>query len=322
MGVHMHQAELFSHVPILTSPDQRYDHGTMRPLAPPRHDGAMSTPEAVLVTGASTGIGRAIVERLAQDGTRVFAAVRDLSTVDDHPLVTAVRLDVTSADEARAAAETVRAALGTTLLRGVVNNAGVGVGGPLEFVDLDEVRYQFEVNVIGQIAVTQAFLPLLRDQGPADPRIVFTSSIGGRVAAPFVGPYAASKHALNGMAESLRRELLPWGFRVSVLAPATVSTPIWDKATSQVSDVKDQLPARGVELYGDAIASAQGIIAGANDAGIPPSDVADAAHHALFSRRPKAEYLVGREAKMMATASSLMPYRVFDRAVLREMAKG
>ena len=125
----------------------------------------MSSPDAVLVTGASTGIGRAIVERLSRDGTHVFAAVRDLSTVDEHPLVTPVRLDVTSAEEAKAAADTVRDGLGDLKLRGVVNNAGIAVGGPLEFVDLDEVRRQFEVNVIGQIAVTQAFLPIQRGHG-------------------------------------------------------------------------------------------------------------------------------------------------------------
>ncbi len=285
----------------------------------PRHE---ASHEAVLVTGASTGIGRAIVERLASDGTHVFAAVRDLSAVDAHPSVTPVRLDVTSAEEAAAAADTVRAALGDRRLRGVVNNAGIAVGGPMEFIDLDDVRRQLEVNLIGQVAVTQAFLPILREQGVADPRIVFTSSIGGRVASPFIGPYAASKHALNGMAESLRRELLPWGFRVSVLAPATVTTPIWDKAQDEVAGVVDGLPPRAVELYGDAITSMQSIVAGANDAGIPASKVADAAHHALFSRRPKAEYLVGREAKMMAAASSVIPYRAFDRLVLRVMSNG
>jgi NAD(P)-dependent dehydrogenase (short-subunit alcohol dehydrogenase family) len=139
------------------------------------------------------------------------------------------------------------------------------------------------------------------------------------VASPFVGAYAASKHALNGMAESLRRELLPWGFRVSVLAPATVNTPIWDKAKGEVAEIVAGLPPHGVELYGDAIRSMQSIVDGANDAGIEPSVVAAAAHHALFSRRPKAEYLVGREAKMMATASNVLPYRAFDRLVLRYM---
>jgi short-subunit dehydrogenase len=121
------------------------------------------------------------------------------------------------------------------------------------------------------------------------------------------------------MAESLRRELMPWGFRVSVLAPATVSTPIWDKASDQVEDASAGLPPRGVELYGQAIRTMQTIVAGANDAGIPASKVADAAHHALYSRRPKAEYLVGREAKAMATASTLIPSRTFDKLVLRVM---
>lgn len=282
----------------------------------------MSRSEAVLITGASTGIGRATVERLTKDGVAVFAAVRDLSTVADHPLVTPVRLDVTSDAETRAAADLVRDRLGPSKLRGIVNNAGIGIGGPLEFIELDEVRRQFEVNFFGQIAVTQAFIPILREQGPPDPRIVFTGSIGSRVAAPFVAPYAASKHALRGMAESLRRELLPWGFRVSVLEPATVSTPIWDKAADEVTATVEALPHRGRELYGEAIESVRNLVAGSGEAGIAPSVVADAAHHALFSRRPKAEYLVGTEARVMSAASTLLPYRVFDQLVLREMRKG
>jgi short-subunit dehydrogenase len=148
---------------------------------------------------------------------------------------------------------------------------------------------------------------------------VFTSSIGGRIAAPFIGPYAASKHALNGMAESLRRELKPFGMGVSVLAPATVSTPIWDKAGGQIDELVAGLPPRAIELYGDTIESMRSIADNSTEGGIPASKVAEAAHHALFSRRPKAEYLVGREAKIMATASNLMPYRTFDKAVLRQI---
>ncbi|MEO6472630.1 MAG: SDR family NAD(P)-dependent oxidoreductase [Aeromicrobium sp.] len=279
-----------------------------------------NTPDAVVVTGASTGIGKAIVEHLTAKGIRVFAAVRDLSTVDDHPLVTAVRLDVTSAEEARAAAATVRRALNGSRLRGLVNNAGIAIGGPLEFIDLDEFRRQLEVNVIGQVAVTQAFLPLLREGGAG--RIVFTSSIGGRVAAPFIGPYAASKHALNGMAESLRRELMPWKIGVSVLAPATVATPIWDKAAVEMGEIVDGLGPEATELYGEAIGSMKGLIGGAKAAGLPPVKIAEAAHHALFSRRPKAEYIIGREARTMALASTLLPYRAFDKAVQSQMSKG
>ena len=285
----------------------------------------MTPTEAVLVTGASTGIGQAIVENLADNNIRVFAAVRDLTSVAEHPLVTPVRLEVTSASEALAAAELVRSQLGDITLRGLVNNAGIAVGGPLEFVDLDEFRKQMEVNVIGQLSVTQAFLPLLREHTASSrsgARIVFTSSIGGRIAAPFIGPYAASKHALNGMAESLRRELKPWGMGVSVLAPATVSTPIWDKAGDQIDELVGSLSPRAMELYGGIIESMRGMTGNATSGGIPASKVAEAAHHALFSRRPKAEYLVGSEAKMMATASNLLPYRTFDKAVLREIGKG
>lgn len=278
-----------------------------------------TTPGAVLVTGASSGIGQAIVEFLSSRDVRVFAAARDLSSVAKHPLITPVRLDVTSAEEARAAAASVRESLAGGRLTGLVNNAGIAIGGPLEFIDLDEFRRQMEVNVVGQVCVTQAFIPLLRESGAG--RIVFTSSIGGRVAAPYIGPYAASKHALNGMAESLRRELLPWKIGVSVLAPATVATPIWDKATTEMKELVDGLSPEATELYGDAIGSLQGLIGGAKAGGIPPSKVAEAAHHALFSRRPKAEYIIGSEAKMMALASNLLPYRTFDKAVQSQISK-
>lgn len=277
-----------------------------------------TTGDAVLVTGASTGIGQAMVEHFAGRGVVVFAAVRDLATVEGHPLVTAVRLDVTSQDEALAAAEVVRAS--GARLKGLVNNAGVAVGGPLEYLDLDELRRQLEINLVGQLGVTQAFLPLLREHSA--PRIVFTSSIGGRIAAPFIGPYAASKHALNGLAESLRRELLPWRFGVSVLAPATVSTPIWDKAGDQVGDISAALPDEARERYGTAIESMQRLSADARHGGLAPVEVAKAAWHAVFASRPKAEYLIGREARMMATVDAVLPTRVFDRAVLKNMGLG
>lgn len=256
-----------------------------------------------------------MVEYFAERKVPVFAAVRDLSTVVDHPLVTALRLDVTSQAEALAAAETVRAS--GQPIRGLINNAGIAIGGPLEYLELDEFRRQLEVNVIGQLSVTQAFMPLLREH--KTPRIAFTSSIGGRVAAPFIGPYAASKHALNGMADSLRRELLPWGFGVSVLAPATVSTPIWDKAGEQVGDVTESLSEEARERYGRAITALETISADSRHGGIEPSAVAKAAWHAIFARRPKAEYVIGAEARMMATANAVVPTRVFDRAVLKAM---
>jgi NAD(P)-dependent dehydrogenase (short-subunit alcohol dehydrogenase family) len=278
----------------------------------------MTTP-TVVVTGASTGIGRAVVTLLADRGARVVAAVRDLSTAPEHDLVTPVLLDVTSADEARAAAEVVAGLVGDAGLHGLVNNAGIAVGGPLEHVALDELRRQLEVNVVGQVAVTQAFLPLLRRRGRGA-RIVFTGSVSGRVGLPMVGPYAASKHALHGLAESWRRELRPFGIGVSVLAPGAVSTPIWAKAGADVDQVVAGLPADAREHYGDVIDGMRAYVSGADDAGIAPERVARAAHHALFSRRPKAEYLLGNDARA-ATLSWAMPYRALDALIDRQMRR-
>lgn len=281
----------------------------------------MTTPDAVLVTGASTGIGRAIVERLAADGHRVFAAVRDLSTVADHRLVTPIRLDVTSEEESRSAAKTVSAELGDSRLRGIVNNAGIAVGGPLEFLDLDELRRQLEVNLVGQVAVTQAFLPVLRQQGIADPRIVFMSSIAGHVAPPFMSPYAASKFGLIAVAESLRRELLTWGFKVCVVSPGNVTTPIWEKGRTSVAEISEAAPSAAQDLYGEHFALLGNLMDDAERRGVPASRVADATSRALFAKRPKAEYVVGPDAKQMLWGSRMLPTGVFDRMVMREIRR-
>lgn len=281
----------------------------------------MTSPDAVLVTGASTGIGQAIVERLATDGHRVFAAVRDLSTVAEHPLVTPIRLDVTSEEEARAAAKTVSEELGGSKLRGIVNNAGIAVGGPVEFLDLDELRRQLEVNLVGQVSVTQSFLPVLREHGTADPRIVFISSIAGHVALPLMAPYAASKFGLIAVAESLRRELLPWGFKVSVISPGGVITPFWEKGRANVVDMTTGASEAAVELYGDYFAALGGLMGEGEGRAVPASKVAERASHALFAKRPKAEYLVGTDAKQVLWASRALPTAVFDRMVMREIRR-
>ncbi len=275
----------------------------------------MTTPDAVIVTGASTGIGQAMVETFAANGIRVFAAVRDLSTVAEHPLVTPVRLDVTSAQEALDAAEVVGQALGDeTRLRGIVNNAGIAVGGPMEFLDLDELRRQLEVNVIGQLAVTQAFLPLLREHGKG--RIVFTSSIAGRIAAPFIGPYAASKHALNGHGRVMAPRAQAVGHRRLGARAGDGGDPDLGQGRRRHRRHRRQAPAprRRALRRRHRRRCARSPRTRAHG-GIPASKVAEAAHHAVFARRAKAEYLVGTEAKMIATASSLLPYRTFDKAV-------
>ena len=193
-----------------------------------------ATKGAVVITGASTGIGRVCAFHMDKLGFRVFAGIRNES--DGRSLIegsagriTPLLIEVTDSVSALAAADRVAGAVGSAGLSGLVNNAGIVVAGPLEFLPLSELRKQFEVNVLGQIAVTQAFLPLLRQ---ARGRIVNMSSIAGRVAFPYIGPYSASKYALEAISDALRIELLPWGISVSVIEPGDVATPIWKKSTS------------------------------------------------------------------------------------------
>ncbi|HEY7923524.1 MAG TPA: SDR family oxidoreductase, partial [Vicinamibacteria bacterium] len=175
-----------------------------------------------LVTGASSGIGAACAARLVRSGWRVLAGVRRKG---DAPEGTEeVQLDVTDAAQIKAAAD------GVEELHALVNNAGIAIAMPLEFVPLDELRHQLEVNVVGQVAVTQAFLPVLRR---ARGRIVFVGSIAGRSALPFLGPYAASKHALEAIADSLRVELRPWGIHVAIVEPGSIRTPIWTRGAAK-----------------------------------------------------------------------------------------
>lgn len=271
------------------------------------------------MTGASTGIGKSIVDALVGRGVQVFAGVRDLSSVAEHPLVTPLRLEVTSAEEALEAAAGVRETLAGKGIYGLINNAGIAIAGPLEVTPLDEWRRQFEVNVIGQVNVTQAFLPLLRSNGSG--RIVFTSSIAGRVAMPYMGPYSASKHALNAIAESLRRELVEWNIGVTCVAPGTIATPIWEKSLAEGEAALEALTPEQRGLYGDSIKAVMGLAKETADAGIAPEKVAAVTMKALYARHPRPEYLVGNDALGMAAADTVLPHRVFDKVVARELGK-
>jgi NAD(P)-dependent dehydrogenase (short-subunit alcohol dehydrogenase family) len=271
-------------------------------------------PKSVVITGASTGIGAACALHLDKLGWRVFAGVR--KAVDGEALqgqasdrLTPIFLPVTDADSIAAAAETVATAVGETGLAGLVNNAGIALGGPLEFLPIEDLRRQLEVNVIGQIAVSQAFLPLLR-QGRG--RVVNMSSISGRIAMPFIGPYAASKFALEALTDSLRVELRPWGIRVSLIEPGPITTPIWEKSLAMADEMVRRLPPRGHELYGPAVTTARRIIARSTRAGIPPEAVARLVAHALTARRPKTRYLVGRGVRLATLFAQFVPDRLRD----------
>jgi NAD(P)-dependent dehydrogenase (short-subunit alcohol dehydrogenase family) len=275
----------------------------------------MSSPssQAVLVTGASTGIGRATALYLAARGFRVFASVRKETDASAIPGTTPVVLDVTEGDSIRSAADAMSDALGDAPLTGLVNNAGVAVSGPLEFIEMSDLRRQFEVNVFGQVAVTQALLPLLR-KAPGG-RIVNMSSISGRITAPLLGPYSMSKFALEAFSDALRRELEPFGISVSVVEPGAIQTPIWEKGVEASKGWTDRMPARALELYGGRIEFLRNRALKMNETGAPAERVAQAVYHALASHRPKTRYLVGSDAKLTAKLLWLLPDRAIDRMV-------
>jgi NAD(P)-dependent dehydrogenase (short-subunit alcohol dehydrogenase family) len=197
-----------------------------------------------------------------------------------------------------------------------VNNAGIAIAMPLEFVPLDELRHQLEVNLVGQIAVTQALLPALRE---ARGRIV--GSIAGKSALPFLGPYAASKHALEAVTDSLRMELQPWGIGVSIVEPGTIRTPIWARGAAKADELLAAGESRVEELYGGRIAAMRRVAAKRGAAGAPPEAVAKVIEAALTADRPRTRSLVGRDARIRATIERLPSRardRVYDRLLLRD----
>jgi NAD(P)-dependent dehydrogenase (short-subunit alcohol dehydrogenase family) len=269
----------------------------------------------VLVTGASTGIGEATALHLKELGYDSVAAVRkdeDAERLAASGLRT-VRLDVTDTGSIAAA----RSELGDGPLAGLVNNAGVAVAAPLEFLPLDQLRHQLEVNLIGQVAVTQAFLPALR---AGRGRIVNVSSIGGRMAAPLLGAYNASKFGLEAVSDSLRRELHSQGVDVIVIEPGGVKTPIWRKGGELASELAADMPPEAERLYGRQVEAVRAqTVRIASETGIEPRVVAETIGRALTSKRPRARYLVGRDAKTRGPIAKLLPDRLMDRLVARAM---
>jgi len=269
---------------------------------------------AVVITGTSTGIGRGCALRLDRAGFDVFAGVRH---ADDgqrlraeasnrlRPLI----LDVTHHAGIATAAKEVREAVGERGLAGLVNNAGVSVAGPLEFTAPDEVRRQLEVNLVGQIAVTQAFLPMIR---AARGRIVNISSIGGLVANAFLGPYQASKFAMEAVTDVLRKELRPWGIHVVAIEPGTIDTEIWRKGTEAGRETLERLSPEGRELYGDSIQKLLAATEKMTRRATPPERVAEAVERALTASRPRTRYLVGTDAKVVARLARVLPDRAVD----------
>ena len=275
---------------------------------------------AIVITGAAKGIGRACVLRLARR-FRIYAGVRRVEDgeglrAEGGPNVVPVLLEITDADAIAAAAEFIRTDLGDAKLAGLVNNAGIAVAGPLEFLPVSELRKQFEVNVVGQVAMAQAMLPMLRESRG---RIVNIGSIAGLSALPMTGPYSASKFALEAITDSMRVELLPAGVDVIIIEPGVIATPIWETSLNAAEKVLANMPAKALEYYGNVIERVKArAINGMG--GLPADEVARVVEHALTAERPKTRYLIGKDARVRAMLR-LLPDRARDRLIAKQLSK-
>jgi NAD(P)-dependent dehydrogenase (short-subunit alcohol dehydrogenase family) len=272
----------------------------------------------VVVTGSSTGIGRACALELDRRGFTVFAGVRKEADAEAvraagsdrlQPLI----LDVTESQQIAAAAELVAEA-SPAGLAGLVNNAGVAIAGPVELIPIEDFRRHLEVNLIGQVAVTQALLPALRR---ARGRVVFLSSIGGLMANPYMAPYHASKFGIEAVGDSLRQELRQFGVQVSIVEPGSVSTPIWEKGRGTAEAIRERFTPEDDALYGEKVSRIGEVATEVGARGVPPEKVAAVIGQALTAKRPKTRYLVGADARVMVLMRRLLPDRLGDRLVSR-----
>jgi NAD(P)-dependent dehydrogenase (short-subunit alcohol dehydrogenase family) len=283
----------------------------------------------VLISGASTGIGRAAAVALAERGFHVLAGVRaekagaalvEMASPGVRARLMPIQLDVTNAESIAAAVALAADKSGSNGLRVLINNAGIVVPGPVEYLSLDDWRRQFEVNFFGAIGLTRAVLPLLRKavtaHGRGLPRVVLISSIGGRVAQPFIAPYTSSKFALTALGDSLRLELRRQGIGVTVIEPGAVKTEIWAKGDSAGAEFTPDHPA--YKLYGTEI---EGLIALSRRTaarGLVAERAAEEIVGAVAAPRAPARVLVGTDAKIMARLKALLPTSVFDGVLAKE----
>jgi NAD(P)-dependent dehydrogenase (short-subunit alcohol dehydrogenase family) len=269
---------------------------------------------SVLITGASRGIGRAAALALDRAGHAVIAGVRDEEAAgrlagEGSGRLRTVRLDVTDASSVHAAADAVGGRLDA-----LVNNAGVVVGGVLEAVDLDDLRHQLEVNVVGQVAVTQALLPALR---AAAGRVVFMSSVSGRVSAPVMTPYTASKFAIEAIADGLRVELRQWGIRVVLVEPGSIDTDLWRGAEAQFDNGVAAMTDEHRRLYGGLLAGTRKLVRATAKRAAPVDKVVAAIVEAVTAERPRTRYVVGADARGQMLLKAALPDRAYDALVAR-----
>jgi NAD(P)-dependent dehydrogenase (short-subunit alcohol dehydrogenase family) len=281
----------------------------------------LSEKPSVLITGASTGIGAACVIELDRLGWQVFAGVRReedgrrLQALAS-PAIIPVYLDVTEPESIRQASEKIDAIVGPSGLSGLVNNGGICVTGPLECLPMEDLRLQIEVNLLGQIGVTQVMLPLLRR---AKGRIVNMGSVSGRVTAPLLGPYSISKRGLESATDAMRMELRRWGIRVSIIEPGPIQTPIWEKSYSKADEMCDRLSEKALDLYGKDIEAVRKSTEQSARHARPVSTVAERVVHALSAKRPKFRYTDCWRTRLMIFLSDHIKESWMDAIILRSI---
>jgi NAD(P)-dependent dehydrogenase (short-subunit alcohol dehydrogenase family) len=273
----------------------------------------------ILITGAGSGIGAATARMLAGQGVEVVAGLapgEDAAAWRDVAHVTPLELDVTDAGSIAGAFRAIDGRLGGAGLDGLVDNAGIGVAGPLEVLPIDRLRATLETNVIGQVAVTQAALPLLR-RAPARAggraRIVLVGSVGGRLASQFAGAYHASKFAIEAIADVWRQELEPDAIHVALVEPAAVSTPIWDKAIAGLDELLGAGAPPAIDRYRERLAAFRETLRGADEHGMDPDKVAEVIAQALLEDKPDTRYVVGGAGRLATALRPLIPDRLADR---------
>jgi len=272
----------------------------------------------VLITGASSGIGQSCALLLDQAGFRVFAGVRTDEAAfrlrnQASPRLVPIKLDITDTHQIDHALELVSAALEPTEpLAGLINNAGIVVAGPLEHLPIALLRRQLNVNLVGQIAVSAAFLPLLRRGGG---RIINIGSDGGWFAAPFLGAYSASKFAMEAVTDALRREIAPWSIRVVLVEPGCVETPVWDKTAVETDRLMADFPESARRRYGERYRRGHALLEFGRRHAMEPQRIARVVLHALECERPAIRYLAGMDCRALALAVRLVPDCIIDRAI-------
>lgn len=274
---------------------------------------------SVLITGASSGIGRATALRMDAAGWRVFAGVRRVEDAEmlrqaGTERLIPLNLEITDSEQIAVAQSKITDAVGDKGLDGLVNNAGITIPCPLEIFPLDDFDRLITINLTGQLAVTQALLPQLR---AAKGRIVFVSSVSARRAMPMLAAYSASKAGLNALADGFRQELRQWQVGVSIVEPGAVETPIWDRGEEEFEAAMSRGKVGAEELYGGMTTAVRDAVKRVRGQRIPAEDVVEAIEHALTAGRPRLRYLVGSDAKGQAFAIRLLPERLLDLGIAR-----